>query len=106
MSYEVEVVIVKTKNGPLRVNKSDYDADPKAYGSLDAEATETAAASPPPSVNTANTNVAPQYFVSKEGRKFFVMNLDGTKATGTDIDADGYTTEDKAREAMKSLTGE
>lgn len=106
MSYEVEVVIVKTKNGPLRVNKSDYDADPKAYGTLDEGATEEAGNTPPPSINTTTSNVAPQYFVSKEGRKFFVMNLDGSKATGSAIDAEGYTTEDKAREAMKALTGE
>lgn len=99
MSYECEVVVVKTKNGPVRVNKSDYDADPKAWGSLDTTATDEAGQNPPPSVNTATANTQPQYFVTKEGRKFFVFTLTGEKVA----DTDGYKTEDEAREAMKAL---
>ena len=99
---ECEVVVVKTKNGPVRVNKSDYDADPKAYGSLDKGETEEANNNPPPSANAATANTTPQYFVSKEGRKFFVFALTGEKVA----DTDGYKTEDEAREAMQALANE
>jgi hypothetical protein len=100
MGYECEVVVVKTANGPVRVNKSDYDADPKAYGSIDKGETETATQTPAVAENVTTQNAAPQYFVQKEGRKFFVFNLTGQKAA----DDAGYKTEDDAREAMKGLT--
>lgn len=87
------VVTVKTEGGTVRINKSDYDADPGAYVLVDgAEATPT-----PPVVASA----APQFFIQKEGRKFFIYDLTGSKAG----DTDGYTTEAKAKEAIDALKG-
>lgn len=104
MSYEVEVVVVKTANGPVRVNKADYEADPKAWGTLDKAGTEDAAgAGPLPSAGTTTPNAPAQYFVNKEGRKYFVHNLTGEKATVDGIDQDGYKTEDDARAAIDAL---
>lgn len=96
---EVPVVIVKTANGPVRVNKSDYDADPKAWGSLDKDA--TADEPRPVQANVTVPDASPQYIVLKEGRKFFVSDMRGVKAG----DIEGYKTEAeacKARDALKA----
>lgn len=100
---ECEVVVVKTANGPVRVNKTDYEADPKAWGSLDKTGTEDEANAPAlPTANTSS-NAPPQYFVQKEGRKFFVHDLTGAKADRDGIDSEGYKTEDEARKAIDAL---
>lgn len=94
------VVIVKGQNGePLRINKSDYDADPEAWELFD-EAT-TATPAPAPVAPAA----AVQMVVSKIGRgadaKFFVTDMEKNKITGVaGIDEAGYADEGSAWAAI------
>lgn len=61
MSEQCETVVVKGKDGsPVRINKSDYDADPKAYGSLAGKADQEAGAVPHAEVNTFVAPTEPQ----------------------------------------------
>lgn len=89
MNRSCPVVVVQTENGPVRINKSDYDANPEAYKLFDDAA--------PAKSQTVET--APRYFIQKDGRKYFVYDLTGVKAG----DEDGYTSEAKAKEAIETL---
>lgn len=100
MKRSCSVVVVQTENGPVRINKSDYDADPKAYKLLEADTAAVEAAPAAQQVAAADTS-APKYFIQKDGRKYFVYDLTGVKAG----DEDGYTSEAKAKEAIEALNG-
>lgn len=122
MSEIVETVIVKGDGGePLRINKSDYDADPKAWklhgdDKNDAPDVITAGAPvavaegliipPAPSAPHFIDPAAPAtasndtLFINKEGKLFFIVRADGSKVDDAlDVDPKGYKTEAEARAA-------
>lgn len=144
MSETCETVLIKGKDGkPVRVNKSDYDADRAAdkstmtlhkdddgpergatgEGAKTFEGLNMPPVAAPSAPNFNNTEgvgteppidptknaaapVAPsqnQRLVSKEGRKFYVVDGTGTKLTDDGIDQDGYKTEKEAWDAIMAL---
>lgn len=107
------VVIVKGQNGdPVRINKSDYDADPEAWELFDEATTATPAPAPaadPAAATPAPAPAAPaaavQMVVSKIGRgadaKFFVTDMEKNKISGVSgIDEAGYADEGSAWAAI------
>lgn len=105
------VVIVKGANGdPLRINQSDYDANPDAWELFDEATTTEPAPAPAADPATPATPAAPapapvQMVVSKIGRgdsaKFFVTDTDKNKITGVaGIDEAGYGDESAAWAAI------
>lgn len=100
-------VTVKGADGnPLRINKSDYDANPDAWELLDDTTTTTPA--PAPSLTSEPTPApapAVQMVVSKIGRgesaKFFVTDMEKNKISGVSgIDEAGYADEGSAWAAI------
>lgn len=101
------VVLVKGwdgNEGPVRINKSDYDANPDQYTLYEAE---TPAGAPPAApVGAPPAGAPPQkpkYLVLKEGTKFFVSDDQGVKQTGEGIDEGGYATKSAAEAAIAKL---
>ena len=94
------VVIVKGQSGAaLRINQSDYDANPSAWELFDAAAPAPAAAP------IAPTTAPVQMVVSKIGRgdgaKFYVTDMEKNKITGVaGIDEAGYADEGSAWSAI------
>ncbi|RUW55604.1 hypothetical protein EOA32_00875 [Mesorhizobium sp. M1A.F.Ca.ET.072.01.1.1] len=149
----LETVTIVTDNGPVRINKSDYDAAPDQYKLAD----ETPAAAvdpvalrddgptiaeyvaagypaskyPPQGYASKSTDeeiaaavaketadktdlagsmssaasgaAAPQLMVSKEGRKFFVVDPAGVKVERDGIESKGYAAEQDAWNAILAL---
>lgn len=108
-----EVVLVKGwdgNEGPVRINKSDYDANPDQYtlyeAEAPAEATAPAGAPPAAPVGAPPAGAPPQkpkYLVLKEGTKFFVSDDQGVKQAGEGIDEGGYSTKSAAEAAIAKL---
>lgn len=106
------VVVVKGQDGdPLRINKSDYDADPEAWELFDETTAATPAPAPAadPAATPAPAPAAPsapvQMVVSKIGRgesaKFFVTDMEKNKIAGVaGIDEAGYADEGSAWAAI------
>lgn len=107
------VVIVKGQNGdPLRINKTDFDANPDAWELFDEATVEVAPTPPapadsvPPAPLTAPTPPAPvQMVVSKIGRgdnaKYYVTDMEKNKIAGmAGIDEAGYADEGSAWAAI------
>lgn len=105
-SVPVILAIPKGSTDPVRVNLSDYEADQalpvgerafKADGEAEVDAPGFTAPNAPPPAAAAG------HLVMKEGRKFFVVTIDGTKVEG--FDADGYSSEAAARAAIDAPAG-
>ena len=100
----VETTMVKmkgNKNGPVLINVSDFDAE--TMTPVDDEPKPAPAAV----VETQEPVAPPTYIVGKYGQspKFFVKNIDGSKAAGVEgIDEAGYETEQDAWAAIKAVT--
>lgn len=119
-----ETMLIRGKGGdPVRINKSAFkegkhteytgkDADDKQNepgpGAIDPSIPVPPAPSAPTSVNGGNP-VAPtvpsenQRMVKKEGKKFFVVNPDGSPVEHDLIDKKGYDTDALAWEAIMKL---
>ena len=89
------VVLVKRAgvDGPVRVDKSEYDANPSAFELWDA------AAPVPPVVNKPVI----QYLVTKVGRLHMVVDMNGVEVMRDGIDAGGYHSEADAWNAIAAL---
>lgn len=107
-----EVVLVNGWAGaesPVRINKSDYDADPSKYTLYDPEpAVAAVPPTPQPPQMPAGTPPTPQppkrtLMVLSEGRRFFVSDDQGVKQTGEGIDPEGYATKAAAQAAIANL---
>lgn len=120
MSELCETVTIKTENGPVRINKTDFD---ETKHELDTEANlpsvEPANAAPvmDPAISLAPSPsavapVAPaipapgQLGVKKDGKKFYVVQAsDGVNVEDRDgIDKAGYPDEATAWAAVMALT--
>ena len=115
----IPTVTVKGEDGqPLRINQSDYEADPSAYElyeSANAAADDAAAAaraSAPngdggndPAVVVAPAGIAPMVASEGTGRnkRFYIVDPAGAKLTGEGIEADGYETDAAAWAAVVAL---
>lgn len=106
-SVPVILAIPKGSTDPVRVNLSDYEADQalpvgerafKANGETEVDTPGFTAPNAP-----ARAAAAAGHLVMKEGRKFFVVTIDGTKVEG--FDADGYSSEAAARAAIDAPAG-
>ena len=110
----VLVEITGNKNGPVLVNLDDYLADQE-----DAKTMKLSGAEPPappesgsvtaaqivPAPQPASESPKPQLIVGKSGRKFFVTTFTGEPVEDIDgINPKGYTTENKAWDAIKALS--
>lgn len=123
MADVCDTVMVKNEHGDaVRINKSDYDADPDKYklhaddkkdqpdiqvGEVISQPAPGLVIPPAPSAPHFDNPVAPQtanadtLLVSKEGKKFFVVDATGTHVTGKlDIDEKGYNTDAEAWAAV------
>ena len=102
----VMVTVKGNKNGPVRVNLSDFEAD-QASDNPTMKATD-ADPEPIPAPEPEQAPAAPpQFVVGRFGRSinYYVKNLDGTKTEGVKgIDEDGYPTEEAAWAAIKALS--
>ncbi len=121
-----ETVLINSANGPVRINKSDFvegehklhrmNAEEKAEAARPAVTANTIpqlapGLELPPAPSAPNMGeggaAAPQTpspdqkLVTKEGKKFFVVDVTGTKVTGVEgIDEKGYATEKEAWDAV------
>lgn len=107
-------VLIDGPNGPVRINKADFDPDlhtehepTKAETrKQDAQAVKTAvqATQPPaqsPSAPVTDPTAPKPMLVSAEGKKHFVVYADGAKVEDNEkIDAKGYANEGAAWEAI------
>lgn len=130
MGDVVETVTIVTEEGPVRINRSDYDpavhtlvdntgasvsvasvsqvATPSASVSVatisEPSASVSAATISEPSVSQAATV---NYTVKKKGRgaaaKFHVVDTDGNEVVREGIEADGYATDTEAWAAITNL---
>lgn len=113
----VETVTIETKNGPVRINKSQYDADPKAYKlskednkSDDADKTEKGgkAKGGKPDTNDKQSNtgdpsvtIPATALVTKVGDRFFVTDDKAAKVEFAGLDHEaGYETDAAAWNAL------
>ena len=105
------VVLVKDEDGnALRINQSDYDANPDAWELFDVHVATTS--DPAPAVvSAATTNAAPaQMVVGKQGtgenaKYYAIDNATQQKVEGVEgIDSDGYATEAEAWGAIMAKT--
>lgn len=147
MSDTCETVLVKGSDGPIRVNKSDFDIDQASdkpqyteYKGKDAGDIETetpqaptfeelgippVAAPSAPNMGGTKGDAAPlpidpeknavapsvtsqnQRLVMKEGKKFFIVDGNGSKLksadVGGEIDESGYTSKEAADAAILNL---
>lgn len=110
MSETLPVVTVKGQGGdPLRINQSDYDADPSAWELLTDETTVAvapAAITPtvPETPSLAGASVAKMG--TGKAARFYVVDAEGEKIAGVDgIDADGgYESDGAAWAAIMAVT--
>ena len=97
-----EIVIIEGPEGPVRVNKSDFDADQAS----DSPKMKLATVSDAPAEPVKNETPA-QLLVSKEGTGakavFFVTDAQGVKVTGEGITETGYASEADAWAAIMAL---
>jgi hypothetical protein len=100
MSGILPTVTIKTKNGAVRINESDFDPDQMEL--FDA-VTEPAAPAPTEPAAPAPTEPQ-QLLVMKSGRKFFIRDNMGGVVEAEGINPDGYSTEAAALEALTALT--
>jgi len=129
MNDQCETVIVDTDAGPVRINKSDYDANRDGFTlhretKTEKEANVTGtqkevgtvtpvhpdvtippAPAAPDLVNPVPpSNPSPnQKLVMKDGKKFFVVTADGSRVEAEGIDAKGYGNEQDAWNAILAL---
>lgn len=98
MSDIMEVVLVHGKDGPVRVNKSDFDADQGEGGNREYRAyTDGPPLAAPPAPPDGR-------YVIKEKDRYFIVNGRGEKVTDQPlIDPKGYKTEDDAQKVIKDL---
>lgn len=123
-----ETIIVETENGPVLINKEDFDP---AFHRLPGEATETAipdgAGAPldaapaaidangnpvntgdggqmvPPQTPAQSVSPPPVLLVTKNDKKrFVVVDMEQKAVTADGIDADGYKTEKEAWDAINA----
>lgn len=108
--------------GGVRVNRADYEADQakpvkeRLYGKLDSAAKQEAAPQSqegvdntiPPGTEVPPAPAAPSpggMLVSKEGKRFFVVDATGNKITDNDkLDVKGYEAEKDAWTAIVEAT--
>lgn len=104
------VLIIGAEGMPVRINQSDYDADPDAW---ELYADDTPAAAPEAAADVPTGVSAPTVpvpmVVTKEGRgttaKFFVTDTDKNKIVGVaGIDEAGYDDEGAAWAAIMAGT--
>lgn len=102
-----ETVTIKTDNGPVRINASDFDPDTMELDGDEPVApvepiTGDAAPVEPLASDEPFTPLAPDLkFVSKKGKKFIVVGADTNPIVGDGIEAGGYDTEQAAWDAIK-----
>lgn len=107
---KLETVTITTKEGPVRINRADYDPEIHTLDDgKDSKKAKTPA--PPPSAppttpapppSAPQTTPAPQpveAFVSKKGKKFVVVDKTGQLIAGTTE----YDDEDTAKAALDAL---
>jgi hypothetical protein len=99
MSNRVPTVTVETKNGPVRINESDYLAAPDDY-TLVTDDVPTSDDNAP--AVTVTDDAPPSYLVKKVGKKFYVVNSAGDKVDTDKISKDGYATDKEAWDAVLS----
>lgn len=127
MSDTAKTVVIKTANGPVRINESDYDEKvhtlhSKGEQEKNAEPVQTTQTAPQlaeglqmpaapsaPDLGTAGGNAPDvpspnQRLVAKDGKRFYVVGADGKRLTEAGLDADkGYGTEQDAWNAALAL---
>ncbi|QWY83167.1 hypothetical protein [Rhizobium phage RHph_X2_24] len=100
----VPTVVIETDNGPVTINKSDFDAS--KHKLVEGEAVQVAAETEPPAgepqPQQPQTEPA-QLLVSKKGKKFIVVDAAGNVIEREGIDADGYGSEADAWGAIMAL---
>ena len=112
MSSQLETVTIVTDNGPVRINKSDYDAAPDQYKLASPapvqsgdkiEAGGDGKADKPADLDAP----APQLMVMKDGKgkdvRHYVVDAAGERIDRDGIDAAGYATEKEAWDAILAL---
>lgn len=134
MSDACETVTVKGQDGePLRINKTDYDADQADGGAKKFKLHKDDAAAPDPVTLAAGQSITPpadviippapsapafvtpvppqvpspgQFLVFNEGKKYFIVDVQGVKVTGNPgVDEKGYASEQAALDAIKLIAG-
>ena len=129
MAKRIETMLITTENGPVRINRSDYD--PEQHTAAEGEDVTAAAAQEagqdggnaegaPDLTKPQNTdprdvrdapavpNAAPAVgaaglIVTKKGKKHIVVDAAGKPVTRDGIDAAGYETDQAAWDAVLAL---
>lgn len=123
MERECATVVIETKNGPVRINATDYD--PKSQKLANAKkveepATPAPAPAPTPTAAPATPTVPPvpavkpavdaagdnadktvKAAIIKEGAKYYVVDMNNDNAKIADTD--GYPSKVKATDAAQAL---
>ncbi len=97
------VVVIKTPNGPVRINESDFDPNVHELADDHAEAASAPVEPVTPVVQVDQTVAVDtvQLAVLKIGRKFFVVDAaTNEKVVRDDLAAAGYDTEQAAWAAI------
>ncbi len=102
MNSKLPTVTIKTENGPVIINESDYDPDQHELMDSEEPVVEPQKPVKEPE-KTKQPSEAPKMLVSKEGRKHFVVGEDGKKIEAEGIDAKGYGSEADAWAAIMAL---
>lgn len=108
MSNTTPTMEIQGKDGPVRINVADFDANKHtaANGSEAPTAPEQPPAVPPSNVPPTTTPPAPpappataDKYVTKTGKKWFVTDKDGKPLDAANA---GYDTEAEAQAAIKA----
>ncbi len=101
---QVPVVLIKRAGvaGPVRLNKSTYDAKPDAYELWTGETVIAPAPTAP--VTAAPEAPKPMYLVKKVGKVYFVVNEKQEEVTAPGIEAGGYSDEAAAWAAAAEIS--
>lgn len=89
----LETVTVKTKNGPVVINKSDFDKDIHELHN-----------SKPRTKKKSPTKKEVKYLVAKRDDKFFIVDEEDQNVVSDSIASEGYDTEAQANGAIAVLT--
>ena len=95
----IPTVMIETDNGPVMINKSEYDPAVHRLMGEDAAAPVNPAAGEP----DKPAAILPQMLVTKRKTKFHVVGVNGDDITLEGINPAGYKTENEAWAAITAL---
>lgn len=106
---KIETVMIETDNGPVRINKADYNEETHKLHkpTKKEEKAEQDAREATNDPNTPNQTDQPtQRLVAKKGKRYFIVDQHGADVKADGVDPNGYETEaDAWKAAMPAAAG-